>query len=276
MTKFLEIQFQESFILTLGIFTPSAGFILNSLHSFKMSEDHEYWIKSKAISKEVIAIVLLFFALQGNNPLSLVISLAFYVGLILLLPPIFRLFFKFVSPYAPNSEVPFLIALALISGVISKELGAYYLVGAFLVGLVSSRFKEEIFHEDEEVIFKSLSSFFTVFLPFYFFYAGLKISLKEFQIDALFYGIAALIIFVPLRLLVITSSIKMFLKNVKEKAYGISTSLMPTLIFGLVIASILKERGIIEQKYIYALIIYTMLTSLLPTILFSFKKANNT
>ncbi len=274
-SQFFSVPFQESFILSLGIFTPSAGFILNSLHSFKMTEDHEYWIKSKAISKEVIAIVLLFLALQGNNAQSLIISLAFYIGLIFFLPKIFRLFFKFVSPYAPNSEVPFLIALALISGVISKELGAYYLVGAFLVGIVSSRFKDEIFREDEEIIFKSLSSFFTVFLPFYFFYAGLKISLKEFQIEALYIGIAALIIFVPLRVILISTSIKMFLKDVKEKAYGISASLMPTLIFGLVIATILKERGIIDIKYVYALIIYTILTSLLPTVLFSFKKAKS-
>ena len=50
---------------------------------------------------------------------------------------------------------------------------------------------------------------------------------------------------------------------------------MPTLIFGLVIASILKERQIIDPKYIYALIIYTILTSLLPTILFSFRKSKN-
>ena len=60
---FAGTPFQDSLLLSLGIFTPSAGFILTSMHSHSMSEDQEYWVKSKAISKEVVAIILLFFAL---------------------------------------------------------------------------------------------------------------------------------------------------------------------------------------------------------------------
>ena len=47
---------------------------------------------------------------------------------------------------------------------------------------------------------------------------------------------------------------------------------MPTLIFGLIIAGILKERGLVHNDYIYALIFYTLFSSLLPTIMFSFQK----
>lgn len=268
----LDFPFQEAFIYSLGIFTPSAGFIINSLHSFKISEDTEYWVKSKAISKEILAILLLFFALQGGNPKSLAISIVFYTALYFILPKVFRYFFKFISPYAPNSEVPFLVLLSLICGVISKELGAYYLVGAFAVGLIGSKFKNEIFKDNQETLFSSLSSFFNVFLPFYFFFAGLKIKLYELSFESLYFALGLLCIFVPLRIILIRTSITYILKDITQNTFKISMSLMPTLIFGLVIAGILKDRGIIRVNYIYALIIYTLLTSLLPTLFLSFRK----
>ncbi len=268
----LGFPFQEAFIYSLGIFTPSAGFIINSLHSFKISEDTEYWVKSKAISKEILAILLLFFALQGGNPKSLAISIVFYTALYFILPKVFRYFFKFISPYAPNSEVPFLVLLSLICGVISKELGAYYLVGAFAVGLIGSKFKNEIFKDNQETLFSSLSSFFNVFLPFYFFFAGLKIKLYELSFESLYFALGLLCIFVPLRIILIRTSITYILKDITQNTFKISMSLMPTLIFGLVIAGILKDRGIIRVNYIYALIIYTLLTSLLPTLFLSFRK----
>jgi len=271
--KLLKFPFQEALIYSLGIFTPSAGFIINSLHSFKVNQDQEYWIKSKAISKEITAILLLFLALQSGNLKSLGLSVLFYAGLFIILPWIFKYFFKFISPYAPNLEVPFLVVLSLISGVISKELGAYYLVGAFAVGLIASKFKKQIFKDDEESFFGSLSSFFNVFLPFYFFFAGLKIKVGDLTLEPLTSALILFVIFVPLRIWIIRVSVKRIKDDIDRNSYSISLSLMPTLIFGLVIAGILKDRGILDQKYIFSLIIYTLLTSILPVIIASFKKA---
>ena len=264
ISKIFELSYQWSFLMSLGIFTPSAGFIINSLHSFNISADREYWIKSKAISKEIISIILLFFALQVNEPRAMGVSLAFFAVLYLLLPLIFKFFFRFISPYAPNTEVPFLVALSLISGVISKELGAYYLVGAFMVGLIGSRFKSEIFKDKEESIFMSLSSFFNVFLPFYFFYSGLKINVLEIELNAFLMGLAFVVIFIPLRLFVIYLSVNTLDGENKIGKRKISLSLMPTLIFGLVIAGILKDKNAISDTLFYALIIYTLLSSLVP------------
>lgn len=267
LKHFFALSFQNSLILSLGIFTPSAGFIINSLHSFKMHKDLEYWIKSKAISKEIVSIAILFIALQFNNLKLLSFSLLFYIILFLTLPKIFKFFFKFISPYAPNTEVPMLVVLSLICGVISKELGAYYLVGAFIVGLIGSRFKKDIFHEDEEFIFKALNSFFNVFLPFYFFYAGLKMPFSAFNAQALYYGVILFLIFIPLRFALNSLSFKLFFKDFLENSYKVSFSLLPTLIFGLVIAGILKERGEVPDKIIYSLIVYTLLSSLFPSAL---------
>lgn len=271
---FLDFPFQEAFIYSLGIITPSAGFIINSLHSFDVTNDQEYWIKSKAISKEIIAVLLLFLALQGGNPKSLVISILFYSFLVFFLPVVFRAFFKFISPYAPNTEVPFLVVISLISGVISKELGAYYLVGAFLVGLIASRFKDLIFKKGEEDFFSSLSNFFNVFLPFYFFYAGLKIPMDKVGGDALIIGALAFVLFVPVRILLIHLNLKKQEKIIHTKIRDVAVSLMPTLIFGLVISGILFERAIINPRYLYALIFYTILTSFIPVIFFQFFRKN--
>lgn len=265
-------SWQVCLIFSLGIFTPSAGFIMNSLHSFDVNEDQEYWIKSKAISKEVLSIFLLFFALQWGDPKKLVLSSAFFILLFIFLPLIFRLFFKFISPHAPNSEIPFLVALSLISGVISKEIGAYYLVGAFIVGIIGSRFRGKIFSEGEDALFRSLSSFFNVFLPFYFFYAGTKIKVGDIPLESLWYACLLFIAFVPVRLVIIKTSLRFFLDEILENTYKVSFSLMPTLIFGLVISGILLERGLVPSKYAYALIIYTLLTSLFPSLMFSLKR----
>lgn len=269
---FMNLPLQTSLILALGIFTPSAGFIINSLHSLKIGEDQEYWVKSKAISKEVVSILILFFALQSGDLGQLALSTLFFIALFYFLPKIFKFFFKYISPIAPNSEVPFLVALSLIAGVLSKELGAYYLVGAFIVGLVASSFKKDIFHENEEILFKSLSGFFMVFLPFYFFQAGVKLNFKGFSIEAIQLGLIFLAIFVPLRLMINNSSIRFFLKDFKQMPYSISLSLMPTLIFGLVIAGVLKERQLVGDTVVYGLIFYTLVTSMIPTFLFAFQR----
>lgn len=270
--SYLDWSWKVALIFALGIFTPSAGFIINSLHSFNMGEDQEYWVKSKAISKEVLSIFLLFIALQWGDPWRFFYSTLFFGALFLILPAVFKLFFKFISPYAPNSEIPFLVALSLISGVLSKEIGAYYLVGAFIVGIIGSRFRDKIFNEGEDALFRSLSGFFNVFLPFYFFYAGTKLSFDALSLDSLKFALILFVLFVPIRLLIIKTSLRFFMDEIIEKTYQVSLSLMPTLIFGLVIANVLMERQLVPDKYSYALIIYTLLTSLLPTIIFSLRK----
>mgnify|MGYP001057668941 CR=1 FL=1 len=272
LSQFFELTYPSATILALGIFTPSAGFIMNSMHSFKMGEDQEYWVKSKAISKELLSVVLLFIALQGDDIKSMLVSLAFFAALFAFLPLIFKLYFKFISPYAPNSEIPFLVVLSLTAGVVSKELGTYYLVGAFIVGLIGSRFKHRIFKDDEKMLFSALAGFFNVFLPFYFFQAGLKISVGEVTLDSFTLGLIFIVIFVPLRLVLTSSSLKYVLKEFINKPYQISLSLMPTLIFGLVAAGALRAKGEVDIKLIYALIFYTLISSLLPSIFFSLKR----
>ena len=45
---------------------------------------------------------------------------------------------------APRSEFAFLLMLAVVAAYISKALGVYYLVGAFLVGAAAQSFRERL------------------------------------------------------------------------------------------------------------------------------------
>ncbi|MCR9203234.1 MAG: cation:proton antiporter [Halobacteriovoraceae bacterium] len=268
----LDINFQSPFLLILGLMTPSAGFIISSLGAKGLPQNQEYWIKSKAISKEILSILFFFLILQSGESSNLYYTLIFIAFMVVILPKIFSLFFRFISPYAPNSEIPFLISFALASGVVAKEVGLYYLIGAFIVGITASRLKSEMtFHKkDEEQIFFSLSQFFVLFMPFYFFYTGLSLDITLFSISALFNGILFLLVFIPIRLFLIRSEIKN--KNSKESFINnISISLLPTLIFGLVISKILLLRADISPDMIGGLIIYTILSSLLPAVFGIFK-----
>jgi Kef-type K+ transport system membrane component KefB len=270
-TKVLDLEFRPSLILAIGVLTPSAGFILNSLKLFQFKPSEEYWIKSQAISKEIIAIFIMFLALQADDLRTFFISKAILLVLIFSLPIIFKIFLKFIAPYAPKTEVSFLILVAFVAGIITKKIGTYYLVGAFISGVVAGQFKHFIESEDSDRILNSVNSFFSIFVPFYFFSSGLKITTDYFTLNGLIIGIALALTIIPIRIGLLIYSIKHFLSEFWEDRHAISISLTPTLIFGLVMMGILREKFNVNTDILSGLIIYTVLASLIPSIVF--KKA---
>lgn len=267
-TKVLDLDYRPALILSIGVLTPSAGFILNSLKLFQFKPTEEYWIKSQAISKEIVAIFIMFVALQSGDLKSFLISKAVLLLLIFSLPIIFKVFLKFIAPYAPKTEVSFLILVAFIAGVITKKIGTYYLVGAFIAGVVAGQFKHFIESEESDRILNSLSSFFAIFVPFYFFSSGLKITTDFFTMKGLIIGLLLFLFMIPTRVALLTYAIKKYLSEFWEDRKAISISLMPTLIFGLVMMSILKEKFNVDTNILSGLVIYTVLASLVPSIVF--------
>jgi len=267
---FFHLDLRPAIILTIGLMTPSAGFILDSISDFKLTKSHQYWIKSKSISEEILSVFILFFAMQSHDANQLIISIFILVGLLTFLPILFKVYVRYVAPYAPKSEVAFLIILALVCGVITKKIGTYYLVGAFIVGLIAGRFKHFMGKVEGINIFNALSIFFGIFIPFYFFKAGLGFSSDHLNKEGFFVGLGFILILIPIRFLFILYTQKKFVDNRVYKPWKISLSLMPNLIFGLVISSILTERYNVDSSIIAGLFIYTIFTSILPT--FSFKK----
>ncbi|MCB0392791.1 MAG: cation:proton antiporter [Bdellovibrionales bacterium] len=267
-----DLGWRASMILSLGLMTPSTGFILSSLKGYKFTESQEHWIRNTAISKELIAIFALFFILQTESLESFLISTGALVIMITVLPQVFKIFLKKIAPFAPDSEVSFLILIALFCGVITTKLGAYYLVGAFIVGMTAGRFKHFVSDQKSENMLYSVSFFFSFFVPFYFYKAGLEFPAAIFTLKGLGAGLILTLIFLPIRLLLVFSSIWFFRKEAWKDRIEISMSLLPTLIFGLVITSILRDRFELPTHLLSGLLIYTVTASIIPW--FFLKKAD--
>ena len=268
LANIFHLPTQVAIIFSLGLLTPSTGFILESIKDFRLSEGQKYWISSKSIAEEILAVMVLFIALQSNDMQKLGMSLGVLIFLLLALPLIFKIFLKFVAPYAPKSEVAFLILLALICGVVTKKIGTYYLVGAFIVGIIAGRFKHFLGKVEGINIFNSLSIFFGIFIPFYFFKAGLSLSGNLFNKESLLIGIGFAIFIIPMRNSAVFYSQKNFISDKVKRPWKVALSLMPTLIFGLVIASILRDRFEVKDSLIGGLFIYTLISSFLPAFAF--------
>lgn len=266
LSHFLDLETRAAILLSLGLTTPSTGFILNSLNGFNFTEDQRYWIRAKAIAKEVVALIVLFFALQSSSVGELSLSLLALAVMIVVLPILFRFFLRVIAPFAPDSEVTFMILLAMLCGVITRALGTYYLIGAFIVGVTAAQFQHFISHEKSEKMFYSVGFFFAFFVPFYFFKAGLSMAQESITPMSLLWGLGFLVVFVPVRYFSILLSIRLFIHEYWKDRKEIAMSLMPTLIFGLVVASILRTRFAVDPDIVAGLVIYTLLSSAVPSL----------
>lgn len=259
-----SLAIREASLVALALITPSTGFILESLDLFGMSDGEKRWTKSKAISSELLALIVLFLALQSNSPEQLGLSILALLTLIVMLPPVFRWFAGRIAPFAPRSEFAFLLMVALVAASATRRLGVYYLVGAFVVGLAARQFRARLPAMSSERMLGAVEAFASFFVPFYFFHAGLYVSHDELNLTVLFVGIAFLLVFVPLRLGEVILHRWVALREPSEKSLRIGVALLPTLVFTLVIVDILRDRPGVTPTLLGALVLYTTLITLLP------------
>lgn len=263
----LKLSFAAAAILALAVVTPSTGFILDSLSTSKISDYNKYWVKVKAISSELVAIAALFILVQKGSVQSLIFSTITIVVLSAVLPFLFRTMAQTIEKYAPGSEFSFLLMLAVAFGIITKKLGAYYLVGAFLVGFVAGRFRKQSSSLTTEELVKSVRLFASFFMPFYFFRAGLDLAHDAISLASLKVAVALICIALPLRLFSIILHRKYSLKENWIDSITVSICLMPNLIFGLVLADILKEAFHVPPEIYGGLITYTIFITAIPPFL---------
>lgn len=264
MHQIFQIPWRVAIIVSLALLTPSTGFILESLQSLYLKEVEEFWVKAIAITTEIAALLIMFAALQSDTVTNLTVSLLALLGIIIVLPLLFWFFAKTVIPYAPHADFAFYILLALVCGFMTKSLGTYYLVGAFIVGVVARRFENHFTSRETEETLQALRLFSTFFIPFYFFKAGLTTDVFSFTWSAFFLSLIFLAVLVPLRMLILVGHGKFFLKTTYKEAFPVALALLPNLVFGLVLADILHQRYDISSTIIHAIIIYTLFISLIP------------
>jgi Kef-type K+ transport system membrane component KefB len=265
---FFHLSLRISILTGLALVTPSTGFIIDSIKSFNFSSDEKEWIRTKAIATEIIALICMFFTLQSLTLETFLISVATILALIVLIPFLFRFFVSRIAPYAPDSEFAFLIMLATACAFITRKIGAYYLVGAFVVGVAARRFQQQMPSVTSERLIGAVELFASFFVPFYFFYSGSLLNRGDFSGRAWLFGLLMLLVMIPLRSLVVAAHRRVALKESFRAGSRVAIPMLPTLIFTLVLAQLLREQFDVSNAIYGGLIIYALVNSLIVSFIF--------
>lgn len=263
----LHFDARSAALFSLALVIPSTGFILDSLASFGLSREEAFWVKNKAIATELLALFVLFVVLQSTSVPRLLLASLAMVSLIAILPPVFRLFAVGVVPYAPKSEFAFLVMMAVVVAYATRQLGAYYLVGAFLVGIAARRFRVQLPAVASERMLHAVEVFASFFAPFYFFVAGTNLQSEYFTLRALLLGLGITAIILPIRIATVVFQRRVSLRENLMPSLRVAVPMMPTLIFTLVIAEVLRDRFALPPEWFGALIVYALVNTTVPGLL---------
>lgn len=263
--RWLGLDPRAAALLSLALLTPSTGFILESLRTLELSEQARFWVRSKAVATELLALAVMFLTLQSSDARQLALSGAVLVGMVLLLPVVFRVFARVVVPHAPRSEFAFLIIVATACALVTRRLGVYYLVGAFVVGMVARGFRQRLPALSSEKMLHAVEAFASVFVPFYFFHAGLEIRREHLSLEALWWTLGFVAVVIPFRLALVSLHRRWRLGETWREGLGVSVPMLPTLVFTLVIAQVLREQFPVPEPMLGGLVGYALLNTLIPS-----------
>jgi Kef-type K+ transport system membrane component KefB len=264
--RYLDLGWQAAVLVSLALLTPSTGFILDTLERMGLDEGERFWVTSKAIAGELLALAVLFVALKADNGLALGMSSVAMLGLLVGLPLLFIALGRWVVPHAPGSEFSLLVMVGMVAAYFTFRLGVYYLVGAFIAGLTARMLQERMPRLTGHDNIHALRLFATFFVPFYFFHAGTLISRDALSVEALLIGLGITAVVLPLRVGMTWLQRRLVFRDSAGSALRVSVALAPTLVFTLVIAQILYERFQLPGPLFGGLVLYTALNTMLPSL----------
>lgn len=266
--RFAGFPWQAAGLLALALLTPSTGFIIDTLGRLGLDEHERFWVTNKAIAGELMALVALFVILLADDPVQLAVSSGVLLALIVGLPLLFVALGRWVLPQAPGSEFSLLVMVGLISAYATYKLGVYYLVGAFIAGLVARLLRKRMPALASDGNLHAVRLFASFFVPFYFFKAGTNVPAGALSFEALGIGVALTLVVLPLRIAIVWLQRRaMFGENFRA-SLRVATALAPTLIFTLVLAGIMRERFHVSDAVFGGLLLYAALNTLLPSLVF--------
>jgi Kef-type K+ transport system membrane component KefB len=114
----------------------------------------------------------------------------------------------------------------------------------------------------------AVESFASVFVPFYFFHAGLGLRTGDFTPTAFVVGVVFLAAIVPLQLALGALHRRMALREEFRDSLRVGVPLVPTLVFTLVLAGILRERFDAPSVVVGGLVVYAIGNTLIPGFVF--------
>ena len=263
--RYAGFEWQVGALLALALLTPSTGFILETLPSLELDESERFWVRLKAISSELMALALMFIVLQSGSGWRLLGASAALGAIVVGLPLLFIGLGRWVIPHARGSEFSLLVMVGVVASYLSYELGVYYLVGAFLTGIVARllRSRLPLLASDENL--HAIRMFASFFVPFYFFYKGMGVPGGALTLKSLALGLALALVFLPARIAMVWGQRRFIAGESARASLKVAVALLPTLIFTLVLASILRERFAIPDWLYGALLVYAGLSTLLPS-----------
>ena len=262
------LQWQAAGLLALALLTPSTGFIIDTLGRLGLDGDERFWVINKAIAGELLALLALFLVLQADDPVRMGVSSLALLGLLVGLPLLFVALGRWVVPQAPGSEFSLLVMVGLIAAFATYKLGVYYLVGAFIAGLVARMLRRKMPALASDQNLHAVRLFATFFVPFYFFHAGTAVPPEALSPAALGLGLLVTAVVLPLRIAVVCAQRRLLFGESFRSSLRVALALSPTLIFTLVLAGILRERFRIDDVVFGALLVYAAVTTILPSLVF--------
>jgi Kef-type K+ transport system membrane component KefB len=264
--RYLDYAWNTSVVLALAVFTPSTGFILESLARLGLDADERYWVTLKAIGSEILALVVVFVVLQSDTAEHLRASSLAMLGMIVGIPLLFGVLARLVVPYAPGSEFSLLVMVGLIAAYLTDEIGVHYLVGAFLAGFIARMLRTRMPGLASPENLHAIQLFASFFVPFYFFYSGMGVPAAALHWDALRWGLLLSGAALPLRIGIVWCQRRFIRGETAAGSLRVATALAPTLIFTLVLATILRDRFKVGDTLYGALLVYAAVTTLLPSL----------
>jgi Kef-type K+ transport system membrane component KefB len=256
-------------LIAAALMSSSAAFIIPALDALRLPEDLKTWIKQKAITNELLAILAVLFFSNTASPRAALISIAAITAMVALVPLAFVLFHRTILNWAPRTEFSFVMIVALFAAYVSHHVGVHYLVGAFVVGVIARRYLRwgEKHGMEMASVHSALDSFrfFSAFLmPFFFFLAGLQLPAGALALQALLFAGLLFATAVPLRVAVVMLHRRLQLREPWHDSWNVALLVAPTTVVSVAMADILRARFTVPESIVGALILYGAATSFLP------------
>jgi Kef-type K+ transport system membrane component KefB len=260
----LKISSQAACLVALALLTSSTGFILDSLDHFGIESEDREAVANEAITGEMLALAVLFFVLQSAHTQQLLFACAELLALIVAIPIAYYALSRWVLPHAPESEFSLIVMVSIAAGFVTARLRAEYLLGSFLAGVIAAQMSKKSSLLDSPYAMHAVKLFSSFFMPFYFFRNGQQISHESLSFAAISMGLL-FSLFVPLRWSVVWLRYRLA-RTARGRENRLALSLLPTLIFTLVLGEILRSEFNADESIIGGLFIYAFVSTLLPSL----------
>jgi len=259
------LAWQDATLVALGLLTSSTGFIIDSLDRYGLEPEERFWVTNNAISGELLALAVMFVVLNATDPVGLTLATLALLATLVALPLALLALGRWFIPFGAGSEFSMLVMIGFAAAFVTDRLGVEYLLGAFLAGLVARLLEKRVPQLASPDNLRAVKLFSSFFLPFYFFARGAHVPADALSLEALAIGAGLTVVLVPVRACAIWAKRWLLGIGNLRSSLRVAAALTPTLIFTLVLASILRERGTITDEMFGGMLLYAGLNTMLPS-----------